>query len=169
MEFNNVFLNKIKIFISLYMTNDGVFDNIPISEVLFLIAIIFIVEILSIFYGKKIDFKWNMYAILSFTFCYGVSARILSSIFTFMFGYLIFRCLYLEIRLKQLYLFALFLVVIFQVKSIFFNALYFRNYPLASFIPMYYIPNLMKESDYIERDLLPYRKNLELINRIEDI
>jgi len=169
----NILLNKIKLFILLAQQSESFIEMLPLSEVLYLLLLIILHRFIIIYY--KIDNKsyWNLYSIFIFTivfsFLYGISLRILSAIFTFLLGFLFFRYLLIEIKVKQAYLFVLIFIILFQIKFTFYNQLYFKNYPLASSVPLYYIPHFFNTSDYIDREGLPSRKDLNIKKRIEEI
>jgi hypothetical protein len=169
----NIFLNKVKLFILMSQKVDSFVDMLPISEIIYITFLIIFFKFLTIYYKIKTTSQWNLYAILIFTiafsFLHGIPARILSAIFTFLLGFLFVKYLVIEIKVKQAYLFALILIILFQIKFTFYNNLYFRNYPLASVVPLYYVPELFKPQGYVDRYNLPSKNDLNLQKRIEEI
>lgn len=163
-----ILLEKIK-FALIYLKKDLDITKYLMTSSVASFYLIILALLFFLLKNNKVYSQWNLYAmivfLISFSFLPGISFRLLDPILTISIGYLFFKYLRIELKLKQAYLVGILIIIFFQFKWMIFNIGYYQKYPWISYKPFYYIFTYFEQKDLVDRYSLPHLKDVNIENK----
>ena len=142
--------------------------HLAIVASIYIVFLLIIMLFLSFFYKRNSVFIYNLYAIvlfiISFSFLPAISLRSLAPILSIFIGFLYFKVLYLEFKIKFVSFFFFFFIFFFQANWLISSEIYYYRYPIFSYKPFYYLDDLLVENMAVNRHGLPKQKNILIDN-----
>ena len=152
------------------MDSNKVFESIKAATIasIYLLPIMFLNTILILWKKLSLPLSLNILSmfifILSFSYLPGISVRVMAPVLTILIGFLYFISMFYLVKFKQFVYIFIFFITFFPINWILKSELYYYNYPLASFKPLYYLDTYFISKTNVNRNTLPSREDIVIKN-----